>query len=178
MINLTLDTSCFEKNSVELIKELKTLENRGIKVWHELYSEIETDRWINKGKDEIKELFHSHSNVKLDSSFIPSDIQEPQEILKFLEQKQGYTLDELHKVHVKIDRILHSEGFHGKNIRNKYIDGKLLAKHIVRKRDIFVTKDYGFIKNNKKEKLEREFPNIKIRILDVDFIKELKESLS
>jgi len=179
MINLTLDTSCFDKKSAKHIEELKNLEKMGIiKIWHELYSEIETDRWNSMDKDKIKDLFHTHSNVKLDSSFIPSHLEEPQEVLNYLEQKQGYKLEDLHNVHVKIDMILHPEGFHGKKSINKYIDGKLLAKHIVRKRDIFVTKDYGFIKNGKKEKLEKEFPNIKIRILDDDFVKELKDSLN
>lgn len=181
MIHITLDTSCFDRNSIKLVEELKNLENLSlVKVWREGYSDIETERWISPDKLIIEELTYTSTDVKSDAHFMPLEIAEdPIKSFEYLERQQGYTLKELNEVHIKIDKIIHPEGFHGKKAINKYIDGKILAKHIVRKRNIFVTKDKrGFINNGKKEKLEEEFPGLKVRILNENLIKELKQLLN
>lgn len=175
MINITFDTSCYEKESKKLFDKLKNLQQNGkIKMWHEGYSEIETERWVNPNNSEVKELFKTHSDRKIEALFMPLDIAEDSlKTLKYFDEKLGYTLKESNEVHTIIDKILHPEGFYGKTAINKYIDGKILAKHIVRKRSYFVTKDKGFVKNCKKEKLEKQFPGLKIRILNEDLIDEL-----
>lgn len=181
MINITFDTSCYEKKSFELFEKLKKLQDESlIKMWHEGLSVIETDRWTSVDKDKIMSLFHTHSDVKSNAYFVPIELADNPEIsLKYAEKQLGYRVKELGEIHSKIDSIKHPEGFGGKTGLNKYIDGKLLALHIVRGRDFFVTKDErGFIKYGKQEKLEKAFLNLKIRILDEEFVTELKLMLN
>lgn len=178
MIKLTLDTSCFDKESESLFNELAKLQDDGlIDAWHELYTEIEKDRWISHDKERIMKLFYSFSKFKSDACTVPMEIAEdPQKSFEYVEKQRGYTTKELHEIHKKIDQIVYPEGFHGEKIVNKYVDNKILALHIVRGRDIFVTKDAVLFKKDKKYKLiEKEFPSIKIRLLNNEFIRELEE---
>ena len=175
MIDITFDTSCYDKESKKLFDELRNLQKQGkIKMWHEGYSEIETERWISPNNSDVKELFRTHSDRKIEAFHIPVSIAEDMpKVSKYFDEQLGYTSKELNDAHTIIDDILHPEGFGGKTAINKYLDGKILAKHIVRKRNYFVTKDKGFIKNDRKEKLEKQFPGLKIRLLNKDLIEEL-----
>lgn len=185
MIKITLDTCCFDKHSLILIGELINLKNHGvIELYCDGLSKIEIDRWLYseeltlEEKIKIRDLLNENFKIKGNASFVPIDVAEdPLKSLQHFSQQQGYTIEELHNTHIKIDLILHPEGFDGKSGRNKYVDGKILAKHIMEKRDFFVTKDKGFFKNGRKEKLEKAFPNIKIRILNEELIDELKHQI-
>lgn len=179
MISVTLDNSCFDKTSFPLIKELiKLKRNNLIGLWIEGLTRLELERW--KGFEDlgVKDLLDIDINLKYEAFHMPLEVAEdPIKLIQYSEQQAGYKLKDLNEIHISIDRIIHSEGFGGKKDINKYVDGKILAKHIIRNRTFFVTKDKSaFINNGKREKLEEKFPGLKIRFLNEEFIDELKQS--
>lgn len=178
MIKLTLDTSCFDKKSIPLLYELAKFQKNGlVDVRHEPYSESEKERWVNPDKEKIIALFHEFSKFKSDACSIPINIiDNPKKSYVFVEKQRGYTFKKSHEIHTKIDQLTYPEGFLGRKNINKYIDNKILALHIVRGRDMFLTKDKMLFRKDQKYKLiEKEFPNIKIRLLNEESVRELKE---
>ena len=119
MHELTLDTNCFSRNSEELLKQLKKLENLGkIRVWRELYSDIETEEWINKDLDEIRDQMHNYSRVMGGAICLPMEISEDSVAsLKYVEEKRGYTTEDLHSIHLKIDKKLDSTRESGERVK-------------------------------------------------------------
>lgn len=184
MIKLTLDTSCFDKQSEKLINELNNLQEEGlIEIWHETYVEIEKEDWISTNKTAVMNQLHSVSKSKHDAFPVPANIMgDLEKLQEYIERQQGYTCEELHKIHSEIDRIVYpeivytnQEEYYDKHLVNKYLDNKMLALHIVRKRDIFVTKDKVLFREDEKyKKIEKKF-STKVRLFNQDFIRELKE---
>ena len=175
MFKITLDTCCLDSNNLELA-ELKKLKDEGhIELWIELESEYE--------KQQLKNI----SKKLNDISWINRNVNKPPYAYEIPDGKNlddviGWTNDEFSEIIKKI-REIHSPEFtklaNFKNLKinkkmNKWTDWKILAFHVLNKRDYFVTIDEkGFIKDGRKEKFESTF-NIQIRKLDDKFISELK----
>lgn len=175
--NITLDTSCMDKSSLRLLHKLKNLEKQDIiDIQHNVYAEIETNRWISDDKSKVQKTVNEVSKAILTAASIPLEAQKNSEkTVEYLEKHRGYSVNQLIKIESRVLNVLFPQGFHKNDIKSDYIDIRMLSEHIAGKRDIFVTKNKKhFITGGRKEKLEQEFPGLKIRFLNEELIEELK----
>ena len=130
-------------------------------------------------------MMHGFNQEDLCMQEIPED--------KTIDEVLSYDPVKYNEIFKKV-RAIHSPEFRGdkfKNLNdlspekqyNKSNDWQLLSRHIYHNRDFFVTNDKsGFIRegkndteDKKKKRFESEFGGLKIRKLNGNFIKELKE---
>lgn len=161
MITLTLDTSCFNKRDENFLIELHNLEKSNlIEKYHEPLAYIET-RGGNVG-------FHEYPNEKLlriYSKYSSNVTTGPNNLEN----------DDRAKLFDKLAKILFPEGISGKKRRSHFNDLQILASHIMKRRDFFITQNSNdFMTKGKKEKLEKKISGLKIRLMDDQLIKELK----
>lgn len=186
MITMTLDTSCFDKteicNNNGLIIELSPLQQKGlVKLYRGCFTDIESARLKGKRGNTVREFIQGNSSRPHRNCFVDINATEDEK-RKQVEKNRGYTSEESNDVHKRIDSILRKY-CNENNLSglNDYIDVRLLGQHILEKRDIFLTKNTkDYItdgKRNIQSELENEFPDLKIRELNNDFLKELKGQL-
>jgi len=178
IIELTLDTCCYSKKTESLVRDLKELEKQGlIHLYYERWSKTEMDNWKGPAKPSIIHLMNVTSKCKNDACAIPAEIEgDINKKWEHLEKIRGFSSKEKKEIFTKVNKIINPAGLDGKKMLNKYGDARILAYHILRNRDIFVTLDeIAFFHNGKNRILEEEFPRLKIRMLNNELINEIKE---
>lgn len=183
MIKLTLDNSCVDENSIGFIKELIKLKNEGfIELYLDTFTQGEFQEWKDTWKIYIQKLINDNFKMTRHTPSIPIGVTDkeiinnPNLVYDYVDLELGYSITQLGTIHTKINKIMNPEGYEGKKSINKYVDEKILAKHIAEGRNIFVTNDNDYFVNSRKEKLEKESPSLKIRRLDKSLIEELKSA--
>lgn len=193
MLIITLDTCCYDARCYYAeVKELKKLHEKGeIEVWVDHIAYFEKEQYAPSNKESyIKHckdmaMIHGFNHKDIYMQEIPED--------KTIDEVLSYDQVKYDEISKKV-RAIHSPEFRGdksKNLKdlslkkqnNKWNDWRLLSRHIYHNRDFFVTNDEsGFIRegkndteDKKKKKFESEFGGLKIRKLNGNFIKELKE---
>jgi len=172
-ISITLDTSCLHPDYPEL-EILASLEREGkVILFTEIVTELETLNWPDEEKK--KKIIRW---MQLYAKQHISPIHTAEEL--------SLALEKYCDIHDKVVAIHSPEYRSYKNLHKlpskKYLskrnDWKICTYHILSNRDFFVTKNkndfIGKKDEKKKEKFEKKF-NTKIRFLDENFIKELKE---
>lgn len=176
MIKITLDTSCLDLINPEL-KELKKLRKDGkIELYVQYSSLIEKLDWNSKKIDEILKWIARNTIVDIYSYRKNLNEMKNVTVNQFFKNLKDYVgiNKKVMKIHSDYLKDLgHFRKLKLANEVNLRSDFDILAQHIHNKRDYFVTMDKkGFINCGKKGKFENEF-NIKIRLLNKDFINEL-----
>lgn len=186
-IRITLDNSCFDEKSLDLLLDLAKLKKDGkmeLTISHLTHSEL--SQWRNRKDPVMKKIFNIGFKVWIPTSVIPSELDgKPDEENKFMDKIKGYYKKDIEEIFKKIVKIKFPQGWDGneKNGLNNYIDIKLLAQHIARGGCIFITKDIkSFFKLTSKgvtnELIENEFQNTKLRLLNKSTLIELRKLIN
>ncbi len=180
MIKITLETSSLDLNCQEL-KELETIRNNGkIELYVQYSSLIEKLDWDSKKIGDILKWIARNTIVDIYSYRKNLNEMKNVTVNQFFNNLKDYVRINKQVMKIHSDYLKDLRHFRKLNLDNEInlrSDFDILAQHIHNKRDYFVTMDKtGFIKYGKKEKFENEF-DIKIRLLNKDFINELKKNL-
>ena len=189
MMKITLDTSCMDDSVKDLRDNLVSMQNKKqIQLYMDQEPFEEKQNWCSEQlKTHLKKLEQLSwmlSNVNSDDMYakeIPEGCS--------LEDVLTNNIEEIGKIYKKVrnihspefrdDKIKHFRDLSDKKQINKYNDWMILSKHIIKKRDFFVTLNTtDFIydgKNDRRKIFQDEFKEygLKIRELNKDFLKEL-----
>jgi len=169
MLKLTLDTSCFGVDSKELEELMKICEDGKIIIQ---LSPITLDEMTRDHPKKLKQYVEYLRLIK------EPEIQETKEFEEIANRAisihSSPTTDER-----LIQKMTNPDEFVKYTLKHEstFNDVDIFAFHVITKGDFFVTKDErGFIRGGKKELFENKF-NTKVRLLDKNFIEELKSNL-
>jgi len=178
MIKIGIDNSCIQIKFLPLLKKLKGFSNQKlIRVDTVSKTRRELRNWGKSHDDEIIQLIHSFVNDVIWGGFIHDGLTQEEEIA-VLDNYRGFTSKQRDAIQEELKKILLPYGFITKKPMNEAIDTIILAEHIARSADFFISNDNVYFVNNNVSKIEEKFPNIKIRRFDEDFISELTTVLS
>lgn len=184
-IKITLDTCAIELEN-PIINELMNFREQGlVKLFVEIYSELEKEKWTNIKREADLHWITRYCHQDPGAFTLPPNV----DIVRAIENARGYTFEDEINTDLKIRKI-HSPEIKnigslppGKSGLGKYSDWQILTNHIMNKRDYFLTKNTrDFINKGRqmglrRKLLENQFPGLKIREPDQEFIKEIKEEL-
>lgn len=175
MISITLETSCLDFDKPEL-GELELLaKNKKVELWVEEVSKQEKEKWENKKKDKILQWIDNNTKI---NPITHMEIRTEIDFKNCIKHCIDFS-----KIYIKVAGIHSQEHKDQKKFRklkfnneeNLRADWYICTMHILKGRDYFVTLDKkGFIGYDKQEKFEKTF-DTKFRLLDNNFINELKE---
>jgi len=173
MIIVTLDTSCLNPNHPELDELAKLSLDGKITLYFEIPSEVETDKWKEWRGEEKKRKMLWWKNLYTKQHDI---VFKKGETPPLTDPKYDKIFKKVKEIHSPLLGVTYNfEDLSERNQKRVWVDWKLCAEHIYYGGDYFVTKNKTeFIDDGRKEKFETTFPT-KIRLLNKDFIDELKE---
>ncbi|HUS98934.1 MAG TPA: hypothetical protein VMY59_01275 [Candidatus Thermoplasmatota archaeon] len=174
MIEITLDTSCLDPDYPEL-EELSFLKTKGkIRLYTEIASEVEIEKWENEVKRKKMLLWMELNTESYNPARCVPKGKTYWDMVAWSEKEDLEVWRKIAKIHSPEFKIFHNLG---KKSYNKQVDWKICKYHKLCKRDYFVTKDItGFIgKNGEKAKRFKDELGINIRFLNSKFINELKQ---
>ena len=165
---------------MNLLNELSQLVTKNkIEIWVQKSSFEELERWETKKlKNQMIDWIKKYANIDTNSYTIqPKDDETVETLLNKIKERANKS-EQIKKIHSPKNR--YPAPFENLNDSKKLrIRGDVDAfeKHIFNNRDYFVTLDLkDFIKNNRREEFEKKF-GTKIRLLNQDFINELKKEI-
>ncbi len=169
MITLTLDTSCFEAGCKDLEQLMKMCEEGKVDLQISQETEMEIVR------STIKKLREYGEYLRLVDTLREDDVSDMTVFNNIAKEALKILSGEIDpKVAQRVVSSPEEWMKYGNKHRNDCIDVDIFALHVLSGANFFVTRDAkGFIGGGRKEKFEKKF-NTKIRLLDINFIEELR----